>query len=110
MLGLRGTSNLRNCQKIYAKFWVEIDWIFLLAPFDVKDEDVIGNPNEALRLLKDEPLCGACNEYHEAETQAQCFGMYLGEGGFVGNVGDGIMPECDPTSLGAPTREHHRRY
>jgi hypothetical protein len=106
MLELRETSNLRNCQKIYAKFWVKTDWIFYWPHLvlKTKDEDVIGKANEALRFLKDEPFCGTCNEYHETERQAQCFGMHLGGGGFVGNAGDGIMPECDPTP------EHHRGY
>ncbi|KAL3913906.1 MAG: hypothetical protein SGILL_006308 [Bacillariaceae sp.] len=54
--------------------------------------------NEALDRLEDAPFCEFCTQYHEPESTLGCFGMYSGPGGFVGQYGDGGMPDLDPSS------------
>lgn len=60
--------------------------------------------NEVLNELEDEPYCENCDAFHELEGTANCLGVYFAPGGFVGSMGDGIMPEFDPS------HDHYRGY
>jgi len=45
------------------------------------------------------PYCPECDEYGH-ETSAECLGLYFGHGSYIGEIGDGFMPDCDPAFWG----------
>eukprot|EP00977_Amphora_coffeiformis_P018099 scaffold6164_cov163-Amphora_coffeaeformis.AAC.10 len=69
----------------------------LLSDDDKDDSPNISLLNEVLLALEDQPFCDSCSAFHEPDSHASCLGVYMGPGGFIGEYGDGVMPELDPS-------------